>query len=85
MLDTSRLTEVVDGEKHVLTPQVLWTRQLNSIGTDSVNDDYRSYLDASERITQFAPQPSGYYPVAPVTPTAVAMISGRRLLVFTSG
>lgn len=82
LLDTSRLTEVVDGEKHVLTPQVLWTRQLDSIGTDSVNDDYRSYLDASERITQFAPQPSGYYPVAPVTPTAVAMISGRRLLVF---
>lgn len=82
LLDTSRLTEVVDGDRQLLTPQVLWTHSLDAIGTDSVNDDYRSYLDASERITQFAPQPSGYYPVAPVTPTAVAMIAGRRLLVF---
>jgi len=81
-LDASHLVERTDGNKQVIEPERLWTLQLDSLTTDPDADDYRSYVEAADRVTQFAPQLSGYYPVAPVTPTAVALIAGRRLLVY---
>ena len=63
---------------------MLWTQNIDSLSTDPDADDYRGYVDAADRLTQFAPQLSGYYPVAPVTPAAVALIAGRRLLVYDS-
>ncbi|MEJ7596135.1 MAG: PQQ-binding-like beta-propeller repeat protein, partial [Planctomycetaceae bacterium] len=83
-LDTSHLIDRMDGNKQVTEPRVLWTRELDSLATDPDADDYRSYVEAADRVTQFAPQMSGYYPVAPVTPTAVALVAGRRLLVYDS-
>ncbi len=83
-LDTSHLMQRMDGTKQVVEPQILWTRQLGSLTTDSDANDYRSYVEAADRVTQFAPQLSGYYPIAPVTTSAVALIAGRRLLVYDS-
>ena len=83
-LDTSHLNARMDGNKQVIEPQVLWTRDLDSLTTDQDADDYRGFVAAADRVTQFAPQLSGYYPVAPVTPAAVALIAGRRLLVYDS-
>jgi outer membrane protein assembly factor BamB len=77
-LDTSQLTQRTEGDEQVLEPKVLWMRQL----ADPDADEYRSYSEAEERIIQFAPQLSGYYPVAPLTPLAVALVAGRRLLVY---
>ena len=81
-LDTSHPVKRLDGNKQVIEPELLWTLQLNSLTSDPDADQYRSYVEAADRVTQFAPQLSGYYPVASVTPTAVALIAGRRLLVF---
>ena len=81
-LDTSHLLDRVDGNKQVVEPRVLWVRKLDSLTSDPDADVYRNYVEAPDRVTQFAPQLSGYYPVAPVTPTAVAVIAGRRLLVY---
>ncbi len=81
-LDTSELIERAVADKQILEPRTLWTLQLDALATDPDTDDYRSYIDATDRITQFSPQPSGFYPVAPVTPAAVAVVAGRRLLVF---
>lgn len=64
-LDTSHLMQRMDGTKQVVEPQILWTRQLGSLTTDSDANDYRSYVEAADRVTQFAPQLSGYYPIAP--------------------
>ncbi len=83
-LDTSHLNARMDGNKQVIEPQLLWTRDLDSLTTDPDADDYRGFVAAADRVTQFAPQLSGYYPVAPVTPAAVALIAGRRLLVYDS-
>ena len=84
-LDTSHLIERMDGNKQVIEPRMLWTQEFSLLADDPPypdEDDYRSFQEAAERITQFAPQLSGYYPVAPLTPTAVALIAGRRLLVY---
>lgn len=83
-LDTTHLVERMDGNKQVIEPKQLWMLALNSLPTDPDADEYRSYPAAADRVTQFAPQLSGYYPVASVTPTVVALISGRRLLVYDS-
>ncbi|HQZ65205.1 MAG TPA: PQQ-binding-like beta-propeller repeat protein [Planctomycetaceae bacterium] len=81
-LDTGHLVNRLDGNRQVLEPRVLWARKLDLLKSDPVADIDRDYVQAADRITQFAPQLSGYYPVAPVTPTAVAVIAGRRLLVY---
>lgn len=83
-LDTTHLIERLDGNKQVIEPTVLWMLELDALTTDPDADDYRSFVEAPDRVTQFAPQLSGYYPVAPVTPAAVALIAGRRLLVYDS-
>jgi len=81
-LDTSHLKERTEGDERISEPGVLWSLQLNSVSVDPDAADYRSYIEPADRIPQFAPQLSGYYPVAPVTQTAVALVAGRRLLVF---
>ena len=83
-LDTSHLVERMDGNKQVIEPRMLWTQEFSLLAADPDADDYRSFQEAAERVTQFAPQLSGYYPVAPVTPSSVALIAGRRLLVYDS-
>lgn len=83
-LNTGDLVERMDGNKRVIEPRVLWTQDLNSLSANSDYRDYRSYAEAADRLTQFAPQLSGYYPVAPVTPAAVAVIAEQQLLVFDS-
>ena len=83
-LDTSDLIQRMEGNKQVIEPRVLWTRNLGSLTPDPESSEDRRNADFTDRLTQFSPQLSGYYPVAPVTPTAVAVIAEQRLLVFDS-
>jgi hypothetical protein len=83
-LDTSDLIERMDGNKNVLEPRVLWKRNLESLPSDPETTEDRRNADFTDSLTQFAPQLSGYYPVAPVTATAVAVIAEQRLFVFDS-
>lgn len=83
-LDTTDLIQRMDGNKQVTEPRVLWTRSLSSLAPDPESSEDGRNLDFTDRLTQFAPQLSGYYPVAPVTATAVAVIAEQRLFVFDS-
>ncbi len=83
-LDTGDLIQRMDGGKQVMEPRVLWTRNLASLTADPESSEDRRNADVADRLTQFAPQLSGYYPVAPVTSTAVAVIAEQRLFVFDS-
>lgn len=81
-LDTGHLVEQNEGDAVFKSPRVLWTQQLETLSSDPDSAGYRTYVEPADRITQFAPQLAGYFPVGAVTPSAVAVIAGRRLLVF---
>ena len=83
-LDTADLINRMDGNKQVIEPRVLWSRNLAALSPDPDPLDDRSNIDVSDRLTQFAPQLSGYYPVAPVASIAIAVIAEQRLIVFDS-
>ena len=83
-LDTGDLIQRMDGNNQVVEPRVLWTRNLGTLPPDPESSEDRRNADFTDRLTQFAPQLSGYYPVAPVTSTAVAVIAEQRLFVFDS-
>ena len=83
-LDAGDLIQRMDGGKQVMEPRVLWTRNLASLTVDPESSEDRRNSDVTDRLTQFSPQLSGYYPVAPVTSTAVAVIAEQRLFVFDS-
>jgi len=83
-LDTGDLIQRMDGNKQVIEPRVLWTRNLGTLPSDPASSEDQRNADFTDRLTQFAPQLSGYYPVAPVTSTAVAVIAQQRLFVFDS-
>ncbi|MFO0976564.1 MAG: PQQ-binding-like beta-propeller repeat protein [Planctomycetaceae bacterium] len=63
-------------------PRLLWQKNIERLAPDNDQEDYREYIAPPDRIPQFLPYPSGYFPVAPATADGVAVISGRRVLVL---
>lgn len=74
-VDPSRLNK--EGE-----PRELWRKSTARLAPDADADQYRDYIPPADRIPQYFPQPTGYFPVGPVTPYGIPVISGRRLMVL---
>ncbi len=77
MLDTSAATAESG-------PRLLWKVNLASLSRDDETSLMRQFVHGWERIPNFAPQPAGFFPCGPLTSRAIAVISGRRLVVFDS-
>ncbi len=63
-------------------PLLLWQKNIERLAPNDDQEDYREYIAPPDRIPQFLPYPSGYFPVAPISAEGVPVISGRRVLVL---
>lgn len=84
ILNINGMVMAVDGTLVDSTgaPLLLWQKNIERLAPDSDQEDYREYIAPPDRIPQFLPYPSGYFPVAPVSSEGVPVISGRRVVVL---
>ena len=63
-------------------PRELWRKNTARLSPDADAEQFRDYIPPADRVPQYFPQPTGYFPVGPVTPFGIPVISGRRLMVL---
>ena len=72
-------TTVLSADKR---PKLLWQKSVDRLSPDSEADIYREYIPSADRLQQYLPQHSGFFPVGPVSLLGLPVISGRRLTVL---
>jgi outer membrane protein assembly factor BamB len=74
------LQESRPAARQMTSPTVLWSVNVSEAAPDNDPDSIRDFIPTPDRLPQYHPQLSGYYPVGPANELAIPVISGRRLL-----
>jgi len=62
------------------SPRILWRDDLSRISSEE--NVFRDFVPGADRLPQYFPQLSGFYPVGQLTPYGLPVIAGQRLLML---